>query len=75
LIALFVGVVGMGEFALFNSTLNTLNFLVGLGLSYSATKEIAQNHTLGNNYLSKLFKIVTYWLLIPSILGLSLIHI
>jgi O-antigen/teichoic acid export membrane protein len=69
LIALFVGVVGMGEFALFNSTLNTLNFLVGLGLSYSATKEIAQNHTLGNNYLSKLFKIVTYWLLIPSILG------
>ena len=59
----------MGEFALFNSTLNTLNFIVGLGLSYSATRVISQNQDYDAKYINKIYKIVTYWLIIPSMVG------
>ena len=69
LIAIFVGVSGMGEFALFNSTLNTINFIVGLGLSYSATRLISQNKDFAVDTINKIYKIVSYWLILPSIVG------
>ncbi len=69
LIATFVGATGMGEFALFNSTLNTVNFLVGLGLSYSATRLISQNQDNADKSINRIYKIVTYWLIIPSLVG------
>ncbi len=69
-VALIIGKSGLGEISLYNSSLLTLNFLVSLGLTYSATRLIAKANA-NNDILEigKIYNIVTKWTIATSFLG------
>ena len=69
-VALFIGKSGLGEISLYNSSLNTVNFLVSLGLTYSATRLIAKANAENNiEEINNIYNIVTKWTIVTSILG------
>ena len=72
-VAIFLGAIGMGISSLFVSSLSMINTFAGLGLNYSAVREISTAHEEGNyNSLSRILLIFRRWLLFSSLLGVLL---
>lgn len=69
-LAIFLGTAGMGISSLLLSSINMLQAISGMGLSYSAIREISQAHEVDdNNKLSRIIKIFISLLLVSSLLG------
>lgn len=71
--AIFIGAAGMGILGLFTSSFNVIYFIAGLGLNFSATREIAQfthenDHPAANKAYSIARKYVTYMSIAAMIL-------
>jgi O-antigen/teichoic acid export membrane protein len=73
-VALFLGVVGMGISGLFVSTLAIVFTIAGLGISFSATREVSQaSHEEDLEKLNKIYTIFSHWLYFASFLGFILV--
>ena len=69
-IAIFLGTIGMGISSLLVSSMAMLQAISGLGLSFSAVREISQAQETGDNYkLSRTITVFYRWLLFSAILG------
>lgn len=73
-LAIFLGTAGMGISSLLLSSINMLQAISGMGLSYSAVREISQAHEVDdNNKLSRTIKIFISLLLVSSLMGAILL--
>ena len=69
-LAILLGAAGMGISSLFVSSLSMINMFSGLGLNYSAVREISKSHVSGDlNTLSRILLIFRRWLLVSSLFG------
>ncbi|MFA5642033.1 MAG: oligosaccharide flippase family protein [Bacteroidales bacterium] len=69
IIAVLLGATGMGVNSLFFSTANMVNNFTGMGLNFSAVREIAEAKQ-SEDKLSRVVKIFRRWLLVTASLGL-----
>ena len=73
IVAVLLGATGMGINSLFFSTVTMVNNFTGLGLNFSAVREIASSRESGDeDSLSRSVKIFRRWLGATSLLGLLL---
>ncbi len=73
-VALFLGAMGMGISSLFNSTLAIINSIAGLGLSYSATRDISKaSYEDDLQKLDKIYTIFSRWIYFSSFLGVIIL--
>lgn len=73
IVAVLLGATGMGINSLFFSTVTMVNNFTGLGLNFSAVREIASSKESGDeDSLSRSVKIFRRWLGATSLLGLLL---
>ncbi len=72
LVALWLGAMGIGLFAIFNTTVDTLMLLTGLGIRQSAVKEVAaiSNNT---NRLAVLIMKIRSWSVLSGLIGATII--
>ena len=70
IIAIFLGTVGMGIYGLLVSSISIFQIIAGLGLNFSAIREISQAHETRDIYkLSRTTTVFFKWLLFSSIIG------
>lgn len=70
IVAIFLGTAGMGISSLLVSSIAILQTIAGLGLSFSAVREISQAQETQDNYkISRTVIIFFKWLLFSAILG------
>lgn len=71
IVAVLLGATGMGVNSLFFSTVTMINNFTGLGLNFSAVREIAKSNESGDDYkMGRTVKIFRRWLIATSLLGL-----
>lgn len=74
LVAVLLGTVGMGINNLLLSAVNIITQIAGLGISFSAVRDISQaNESQDTERIGKTFKTVRTWLLISAALGVVVI--
>jgi O-antigen/teichoic acid export membrane protein len=74
IIAVYLGVIGVGIYGLLNSTLSIINAIAGLGLNYTATREIAQaSYAEDKKEVNRIYAIFSRWLYFSSLLGVIVI--
>jgi O-antigen/teichoic acid export membrane protein len=74
IIAVFLGTVGIGISGLLTSTLSIVNAIAGLGLNYTAIREIAEAFHEGNQAkVSRIYEIFSRWLYFSSLFGVVVI--
>ncbi len=68
--AILLGAAGMGVSSLLISSTAMLQAMSGLGLSYSAVREISKAQETGDNYrLSRVFTVLFQWLIFSALFG------
>jgi O-antigen/teichoic acid export membrane protein len=69
-VAVLLGTAGIGVMGLLNAPLNLIMSITGLGISFSAVRNISEAHHSGNQtWIAKTIMILRHWSLLTGLLG------
>lgn len=74
IIALYLGPSGLGISTLFNSTLTMVGSIAGLGIAFSAVRDIAESKSTDNDFLiSQTITVFRKWIWVTGFLGVIIV--